>query len=131
MLLHMRAMETNTQTVSLHPLMSAHSKYGRVYGRVQATRSLDSCTYMLKECLKNDFMSLFIIEPRHDISNNVVCATSKGSDQPAHTRSLISLCLLLEYDITLKLLAEHHYEFLSLKGGCTDSSESTLVKMPQ
>ena len=31
----------------------------------------------------------FIIEPRHEISNNVVCATSKGSDQPAHTRSLI------------------------------------------
>ena len=29
------------------------------------------------------------IEPRHEISNNVVCATSKGSDQPAHTRSLI------------------------------------------
>ena len=28
-------------------------------------------------------------EPRHQISNNVVCATSKGSDQPAHTRSLI------------------------------------------
>ena len=30
-----------------------------------------------------------IIEPRHEISNNVVCATSKGSDQPAHMRSLI------------------------------------------
>ena len=29
------------------------------------------------------------IEPRHKISNNVVCATSKDSDQPAHTRSLI------------------------------------------
>ena len=28
-------------------------------------------------------------EPRHDSSNNMVCATSKGSDQPAHTRSLI------------------------------------------
>ena len=28
-------------------------------------------------------------EPVHKISNNVVCATSKGSDQPAHTRSLI------------------------------------------
>ena len=28
-------------------------------------------------------------EPQHEISNNVVCATSKGSDQPAHTRSLI------------------------------------------
>ena len=32
---------------------------------------------------------IITIEPRHEISNNVVCATSKGSDQPAHTRSLI------------------------------------------
>ena len=30
----------------------------------------------------------FIFEPVHEISNNVVCATSKASDQPAHTRSL-------------------------------------------
>ena len=30
-----------------------------------------------------------IFELRHEISNIVVCATSKGSDQPAHTRSLI------------------------------------------
>ena len=28
-------------------------------------------------------------EPQHEISNNVVCATSKGSDQPAHMGSLI------------------------------------------
>ena len=28
-------------------------------------------------------------EPVHEISYNVVCATSKASDQPAHTRSLI------------------------------------------
>ena len=28
-------------------------------------------------------------EPVHGISNNVVCVTSKASDQPAHTRSLI------------------------------------------
>ena len=32
--------------------------------------------------------------------------------------------------MTVKLLVEHHLEFLSLKGGCTGSSESTLVKMP-
>ena len=58
--------------------------------------------------------------------DNVICATSKDSDQPAHTRSLIRafasrlnfLCVLLCY-----------LEFLSLKGGCTGSSESTLVKM--
>ena len=30
----------------------------------------------------------------------------------------------------VKLLTEHHLEFLSLKGSCTGSSESTLVKMP-
>ena len=28
-------------------------------------------------------------EPLHEISNNLVYATSKPSDQPAHTRSLI------------------------------------------
>ena len=32
--------------------------------------------------------------------------------------------------MTVKLLTEHHLRFLSLKGGCTGSSESTLVKVP-
>ena len=45
----------------------------------------------------------------------MVCATSKASDQPAHT--------------PIKLLTEKHLEFLSLKGGCTGSSESTPVKI--
>ena len=31
--------------------------------------------------------------------------------------------------MSVKLLTEHHLEFLSLKGGCTGLSESTLVKM--
>ena len=29
----------------------------------------------------------------------------------------------------VRLLAEHHLEVLSLTGGCTGTSESTLVKM--
>ena len=52
----------------------------------------------------------YIIEPRHEISKNVVCATSKASDQ--------SLCLSLEYSMSDKLLTELHLEFLSLTGGC-------------
>ena len=32
--------------------------------------------------------------------------------------------------MTVKLLIEHHLEFLSLKRGCTGSSVSTLVKIP-
>ena len=35
------------------------------------------------------FVYMMVIEPVHEISNNVVCATSEASDQPAHTRSLI------------------------------------------
>ena len=30
-----------------------------------------------------------VYEPQHEISNNVICVTSKCSDQPAHTLSLI------------------------------------------
>ena len=32
--------------------------------------------------------------------------------------------------MNVKLLTKQHLEFLSLKGGCTGTSESTLVKMP-
>ena len=48
----------------------------------------------------------------------------------AYTQSDQSLCLSLEYSLTPKLLTEHDLEFLSLKGGCIDRSESTLVNMP-
>ena len=48
----------------------------------------------------------------------------------AYAQSDQSLCKSLEYSMTAKLLMELHLEFLSLKGGCTNSSESTLVKMP-
>ena len=41
-----------------------------------------------------------------------------------------SLCSSLEYSMDIKLLTKQHLEFLSLKGGCTGWSESTLVKMP-
>ena len=32
--------------------------------------------------------------------------------------------------MNVKLLTEHHLVFLSLKGSCTGSSESTFVKTP-
>ena len=70
------------------------------------------------------------IEPVHEISNNVVCAPSKASDQPAHTRSLIrafACCLSILWlsSYWLNTIST----FLSLTGGCRGSSESTLVKM--
>ena len=69
-----------------------------------------------------------------EISNNVVCATSKGSDQPAHTRSLIRAFAHCLNILRLKLLTEQPLEFLSLKGGCIlgciGLSEPIHVKMP-
>ena len=47
----------------------------------------------------------------------------------AYAQSAQSLCLSLEYSMTVKLQTEHHLGFLSLKRGCTGSTESTLVKM--
>ena len=93
--------------------------------------------FFLSHCIK--LMRLSFIEKavityelQHEISNNVVCATSKGSDQPAHTRSLLrAFCSSLEQSMSAKLLTEHNLEFLNLKGGSTGTSESTLVKMPR
>ena len=72
----------------------------------------------------------FTLKLKYMSCNNVVCVTSKGSDQHAHTRSLIRAFASRLNILWLRLLTEHHLECLSLKGGCTGSSESTLVKMP-
>ena len=58
-------------------------------------------------------------EARHEIFNNVVCVTGNASDQPAQ---------MLEYSMSVKLLTEHYLEFLSLIGGYTGWSESTLCQ---
>ena len=61
----------------------------------------------------------------------MVCATSKASDQPAQTRSLIrAFASGLPICMIVKLLAAHHLEFLSLKGGYTGLYESAHVKTP-
>ena len=59
----------------------------------------DLCLLPYFDCISNEMEESIsqrvempgkcIIAPRHEISNNVVCSTSKASDQPVHTRSLI------------------------------------------
>ena len=52
-----------------------------------------------------------ILEPWHEISNNVVYATSKGSDQPVHTRSLVrAFASRLNISMSVKLLTKHHFD---------------------
>ena len=48
----------------------------------------------------------------------------------AYAQTDQSICQSLKYSMSVKLPTIHHLEFLSLKGGCTGSSESTLVNLP-
>ena len=65
--------------------------------------------------------------PRHEIYNNVVYATSKASDQPAHTRSLIRA---FASRLNIRPVLSYSLNIICLKGGCTGSSVSKFVKIP-
>ena len=45
--------------------------------------------FKLDKIKKMILIMIYLYELRHEISNNVVCETSKGSDQPAHMHSLV------------------------------------------
>ena len=59
-----------------------------------------------------------------------MCVQQSLRSACAYAQSDQRLCVSLEYSMIVKLLTEHQLEFLSLKGGCRGSSESTHVKMP-
>ena len=69
---------------------------------------------MTKVTVRKEGVLKLLIEPQYEISDNVVCATNKASDQP---------CAYAQSD-------QSDLEILSLTRGCTGLSESTLVKMP-
>ena len=60
-----------------------------MYERIEATSAIYDVRISKRiVSTKHDGNSNVRNEPRHEITNNVVCATSKASDQPAHTRNL-------------------------------------------
>ena len=59
--------------------MSYIEKMCLLTGGLEVSFSIVSCFF----CMETEY------EPVNEISNNVVCASSKASYQPAHTRSLI------------------------------------------
>ena len=69
------------------------------------------------------FPTIWYVQPAKPQIRLLIC-----SDQADHTDQ--SLCLSFEYSMSVKLLTEQRLEFQSLTGGCTGSSESTLVKIP-
>ena len=59
-------------------------------GNFNFLANLCSWASLLEHNLVGNAEDNYIYETRHEISNNVVFATSKASDQHAHMRSLIS-----------------------------------------
>ena len=57
-----------------------------------------------------------------------MCDQQSLRSASAYAQSDQSLCSSLDYSMIVKLLTENLLEVLSLTGGCTGSSESTLVK---
>ena len=65
-----------------------------------------------------------------DFQQYAMCDQQSLRSACTYAQSDQSLCESLKYSLSVKLLTEHHLEFLSLKGGYTGLSESTLVKIP-
>ena len=82
----------HTKSQSQNPRFR-HSLLARIFQDLgsKTINSLYLIKSMFVNCVDSDKMlqNDFNNEPAHEIYNNVVCATSKASDQPAHTRSLI------------------------------------------
>ena len=65
-------------------------KYNVYLQKVYFTCANISCiSRVALDVLCLEVILMYIVELVHEISNNVACATSKASDQPAHKRSLI------------------------------------------
>ena len=58
-----------------------------------------------------------------------MCNQQRLRSACAYAQSNQSLSQSFEYSLIVKLLTEHQLEFLSLTGGCRESSESTHVKI--
>ena len=94
------------------------------------------------ECLTPDREAAELVQPRktrHCLTERLLMGRkeSNQSNKQAkaqtslHIRAVLSEPLVVvAYYMSIKVLTEHHLEFLSLNGGCTGSSESTFVKIP-
>ena len=71
---------------------------------------------------------IFVIVCAQNFHQCGMCNQQSLRSAGAYAQSDQSLCYSLEYSTSVKLQTEDHLGFLSLRGGCIGSSESTLVK---
>ena len=81
-------------------------------------------------CASGSLISTFIILTATWVFQQCgMCDQQRFRSACAYAQSDQSRCWSFEYTMSVRLLTVHHLEFLSLKWGCTGSSESTLVKL--
>ena len=88
--------------------------------------------FTLNYCVYLDLWNLMYIKSwasAWDFQQCGMCHQQRLKSACAYAQSDQSLRSSPEYSMNVKLLTEHLLEVLSSKGGCTGSSESTLVKM--
>ena len=104
----------NSVNYSFLESISSKLTFGQYLCLFDAFQQMNVCiwavTWNLQQCGKCDQQRL-----------RLACAYAQ-TDQ--------SICLSLKYSMSVNLLTEHHLELRSLKGGCIDSSVSTLFKKP-
>ena len=108
----------------------------RLEGPISRTQNKDRCKIeiishaLLKENGEAKFIQEWLQASARDFQQRGMCDQQKLRPAWAYAQSDQSLCSSLEYFMSVKLLTKHLLGIPSLKGGCTCSFESTLVKMP-
>ena len=107
------------------------------YARSSIVKSVFNChlsDVVLLFCLSNlktlVYLDIYDWAMAWDFQQCGMCDKQKFRPACAYAQTDQSLYWSLKYSMTVKILTEPHLRFLSLKGGCTGSSESTPVKMP-
>ena len=102
-----------------------HFKYSALCTFIFLLTQVFYCIFKLYK-----FKATFILAIAWDFQQCGMCNQQRLRSACAYAQSDQSLCLSLEYSMSVKLLTNHLLDVLSLKGGCTCSSKHTLVKMP-
>ena len=124
----------NNETRPLGPQNRIHSSKLRV-STFQWERKWHNCTliYMHVHICHNKHSchyGKYIWAATWDFHQCGMCDQQRLRPACAYAQSDQNLCSSPVDPMSVKLLTKHYLEYLSLKGGCTGPSESTLVKIP-
>ena len=105
--------------ISFESCLRKYSKFSLSVAAIHRFLYIHPIQKQMSQCMR--FPTMWYVRPAKPQISLRIRAVAQ-SDQ--------SLRWSLEYSMIVEILTEHHLELLSIKEGCTGSSESTLVKTP-